>query len=87
MLETEFISSSEDEILGAPTSESDDLEALYAERDAEVHKVHELVMLRHCCLLLCGARAQLLAFTCLVHKVHERSARKCLGCIYNRIDT
>jgi len=58
-----------------------------AERDAEVHKVHELVMLRHCCLLLCGARAQLLAFTCLVHKVHERSARKCLGCIYNRIDT
>ena len=36
MLETEFISSSEDEILGAPTAESDELEALYAARDAEV---------------------------------------------------
>ena len=35
MLETEFISSSEDEILGAPTAESDELEALYAARDAE----------------------------------------------------
>ena len=36
MLETEFVSSSEDEIFGAPTAESDELEALYAARDAEV---------------------------------------------------
>ena len=36
MSETVFVSSSEDEIFGAPTAESDELEALYAARDAEV---------------------------------------------------
>ena len=36
MLETEFVSSSEDEIFGAPTAESDELKALYAARNAEV---------------------------------------------------
>ena len=36
MLETEFVSSSEDEIFDAPAAESDGLKALYAARDAEV---------------------------------------------------
>ena len=36
MLETEFVSSSEDEIFDAPAAESDGFKALYAARDTEV---------------------------------------------------